>query len=188
MTSSKLTRLLRRGLSKITSLPLVAVCAAGLLGACGPLTLEQDYPEINQGTSDDGGSLLSLFQSDDGAEEAPSVAAATPGTAAGGLGVNALLWQASLDTLSFMPLASADPMGGVIITDWYNDPGTAGERVKVNLVISGRELRADALRVTIFREKRVKGRDVTLAASSRAARQMENIILTRARDLAIAAR
>ena len=96
--------------------------------------------------------------------------------------------QASLDTLSFMPLASADPQGGVIITDWYNDPAASDERVKVNLVISGRELRADALRVNLFRENFVGGKWVGTAASSKAARQLENIILTRARDLSVASR
>ena len=105
-----------------------------------------------------------------------------------GLGVNALLWQASLDTLSFMPLASADPLGGVIITEWYNDPAANNERVKINLVISGKALRADALRVSVFRETNRRGQWVSTATSSRAARQMENIILTRARDLATARR
>ena len=76
---------------------------------------------------------------------------------AGGLGVNALLWQSSLDTLSFMPLAAADPVGGVIITEWYNDPSATDERVKINPVISGRELRADALRVSVFRETNRRG-------------------------------
>ena len=87
-----------------------------------------------------------------------------------------------------MPLAAADPTGGTIITDWYKDPGSADERVKINVVISGVELRADALRVSLFREKWRNNRWVGLAASSRAERQMENIILTRARDFVIARR
>ena len=155
------------------------------LAACGPITVEQDYPEINQGTFEGGGSLLDAFRRNNEADAAAASDAATQEAARPmvGLGVNALLWQAGLDTLSFLPLASADPVGGVIITDWYNDPASIGERLKINLVISGMELRADAVRVTIFREKRVGNQTVTLAASDKAARQMENIILTRARDL-----
>ena len=85
-----------------------------------------------------------------------------------------------------LPLASADPIGGTIITDWYNDPGQNNERIKMTIVISGLELRADALRVSMFREKRVNGRWTSVAASARATRQMENIILTKARDYYIA--
>ncbi len=179
-----------RKMTKI-SLPLAVVLTAFTLASCGPMQVSQDYPENNSGTFDDGGSLLDLFKMGDEKAEAAtdeSDAAAPVAPRPAGLGVNAVLWQASLDTLSFMPLASADPIGGVIITDWYNDPGTPGERVKINLVISGLELRADAVRVSIFREKRVGNQNVSLAASSQAARQMENIILTRARDLATAAR
>ena len=76
-----------------------------------------------------------------------------------------------------MPLASADPVGGVIITDWYHDPAATNERVKVNLIISGLELRADALRVNLFRETLRGGKWVATASSSRAARQLENIVL-----------
>lgn len=171
-------------------LPALGVCAVFAVAACGPLRVAQDYPESNSGTFDDGGSLLDFFRSDDTQKQAASDNAPAAPTIVrpAGLGVNAILWQASLDTLSFLPLASADPVGGVVITDWYNDPNAPGERIKINLVISGRELRADALRVSIFREKRVGNQYISLAASSKAARQMENIILTRARDLATAAR
>ena len=68
----------------------------------------------------------------------------------GGIGVNDLLWRASLDTVSFMPLISADPFGGVIITDWYSPPQTPEERFKVNIYILGRALRADGVRATVF--------------------------------------
>ncbi len=179
-----------------TSLPLAVFLTAMALASCAPLQATQDYPENNSGTFDDGGSLLDLFKGGDEkstpakaeSDSTESEGAVTIAPMRGGLGVNAVLWEASLDTLSFMPLASADPIGGVIITDWYNDPGAPGERVKINLVISGLELRADALRVSIFREKRVGNQYLSLAASSKAARQMENIILTRARDLATATR
>ena len=139
--------------------------------------------------SEESGSIFDFFRREAGGDEADKAKRrCAPVAAPRGLGVNALLWQASLDTLSFMPLASADPIGGVIITEWYNDPAANNERVKINLVISGRELRADALRVSVFRETNRRGQWVSTAASSRAARQMENIILTRARDLATARR
>ena len=74
-------------------------------------------------------------------------------TAAQGLGVNSFLWRATLDTLGFMPLASADPFGGVIITDWYEDPKTKGERFKVNALILDKTLRADGVKITVFKQR-----------------------------------
>src|SRR5690606_7796494 len=71
----------------------------------------------------------------------------------GGIGVNSFLWRASLDTISFMPLVSADPFGGVIITDWYSPPQTPQERFKVNVYILGRTLRADGIRAAVFRQR-----------------------------------
>src|SRR5437763_12919078 len=69
-----------------------------------------------------------------------------------GIGVNAFLWRGALDTLSFLPLSSADPFGGVIITDWYTPPASSGERFKATAYVLGRELRSDGVRVTIFRQ------------------------------------
>src|SRR3546814_10825095 len=69
-----------------------------------------------------------------------------------GIGVNSYLWRASLDTVSFMPLASADPFGGVIITDWYSPPQATNERFQINVYILGRDLRADGVRAAIFRQ------------------------------------
>src|SRR5690349_16119738 len=72
-----------------------------------------------------------------------------------GIGVNSFLWRASLDTLAFMPIASADPFGGVILTDWYSPPETPNERFKVNVYILDRDLRADGVRASVFRQERV---------------------------------
>lgn len=102
------------------------------------------------------------------------------------IGVNAFLWQASLDTLSFLPLVSADPFGGVLITDWYEDPKTPGERFKVNTLILGRSLRADAVKVSVFKQLREEGgawRDAQMNTS--VARDLEDTILTRARQLRV---
>jgi len=167
---------------------LLAAALVASLAACGPLTFEDDYPTTSTTADEESGSIFDLFRSNDTNIATAAGADGASVIIRGGLGVNSLLWQASLDTLSFMPLASADPQGGVIITDWYNDPAASDERVKVNLVISGRELRADALRVNLFRENFVGGKWVGTAASSKAARQLENIILTRARDLSVASR
>lgn len=72
--------------------------------------------------------------------------------APGSIGVNGFLWRASLDTLAFMPLASADPYGGVIVTDWYVNPEKSDERFKATVYILDTRLRADGLNVTIFKQ------------------------------------
>ena len=101
-----------------------------------------------------------------------------------GLGVNAYLWRGTLDTLSFMPLASADPFGGVIITDWYSPPaGTGGERFKATAYILGRQLRADGIKVSIFRQVLQNGQWVDTAVSPGTVTEIENKVLARAREL-----
>ncbi len=100
-----------------------------------------------------------------------------------GIGVNAYLWRASLDTLSFMPLSSADPFGGVIITDWYTDPTTPNERFKATVYILDTRLRADALNVSIFRQANTNGNWADAAVDPETEVQIENAILRRAREL-----
>ncbi|MEI7669667.1 MAG: DUF3576 domain-containing protein [Pseudomonadota bacterium] len=102
------------------------------------------------------------------------------------IGVNSFLWRATLDTLSFMPLASADPFGGVIITDWYEDPKAKGERFKVNALIIDKALRSDGVRVTLFKQKlspKTGWHDIEVNKS--VARDLEDTILTRARELRV---
>ncbi len=100
------------------------------------------------------------------------------------LGVNGYLWRASLDTLAFMPLASADPYGGVILTDWYVNPEKPDERFKCTVYILDTRLRADGLNVTVFKQHRdAAGGWVDAAASDQTASDIENAILTRARQL-----
>ncbi|MDY0872142.1 DUF3576 domain-containing protein [Dongia rigui] len=101
----------------------------------------------------------------------------------GGVGVNSLLWRASLDTISFMPLVSADPFGGVIITDWYTPPATPDERFKVNVYILGRALRADGIRASVFRQQNQGGTWIDAPVALNTATDLENAILTRARQL-----
>jgi len=102
---------------------------------------------------------------------------------AGAIGVNSFLWRASLDTLAFMPLASADPYGGVIVTDWYTNPEKPDERFKATVYILDTRLRADGLNVTIFKQVSNGGTWVDTAATEQTATDIENAILTRARQL-----
>lgn len=104
----------------------------------------------------------------------------------GGIGINGYLWRASLDAISFLPLSSADPFGGVIITDWYSPPDTPNERIKVTVYILDKRLRADGLRISIFRQTRQNGAWVEASVAPQTARQLENAILTRAREMRIA--
>ena len=104
-----------------------------------------------------------------------------------GIGVNGFLWRASLDTLSFLPLSSADPFGGVIITDWYAPPESPAERFKVTVYILGRELRADGVRVAVFRQKREADNNwLDASTGDTTSTSLENAILTRARELRVA--
>ena len=101
----------------------------------------------------------------------------------GGIGVNAYLWRASLDTLSFMPLASADPWGGVITTDWYANPEKPDERFKVTVYILDTRLRADGVSAAVFREQLTNGVWSTAPVSPDTGIAMENAILQKAREL-----
>ncbi len=99
------------------------------------------------------------------------------------IGVNSYLWRAALDTVSFAPLLQADPNGGVIITDWYANPSSPGERVKLTVAILDQDLRADALRVSASRQVNQNGAWVDAPVSAATVQKLEDIILTRARDL-----
>jgi len=102
----------------------------------------------------------------------------------GNLGVNSFLWRASLDTISFMPVNSADPFGGVIITDWHSASESPNERFKLNVYILGRALRADGVRVALFRQVRdAAGGWRDAAVPEAASTQIEDSILTRARQI-----
>jgi len=99
------------------------------------------------------------------------------------IGVNSYLWRASLETLSFMPLLQTDSNGGVIVTDWYTNPANPGERVKVTVTILDQDLRADALRVAASRQTAQGGGWVDAPVQAQTVQKLEDIILTKARDL-----
>jgi hypothetical protein len=103
------------------------------------------------------------------------------------IGVNAYLWRAALDTLSFAPLAQTDSNGGVIVTEWYANPQNPSERAKVTVAILDQDLRADALRVTAARQTLQGGQWMDAPVTAATVQRLEEIILTRARDLRRAA-
>lgn len=147
---------------------LAAILAAAALTACAstPEGEAVGAPAAKQ----DGGGFLGLGGGDKDSN-APQI------------GVNSFLWRASLDTLSFMPLTQVDPTGGVIITDWANDPKVPNERFKATVYILDTRLRADGLKVNIFRQVQANGVWQDAQTNPDTAIQIENAILTRARQL-----
>ncbi|MFN5086191.1 MAG: DUF3576 domain-containing protein [Novosphingobium sp.] len=99
------------------------------------------------------------------------------------IGVNSYLWRASLEALSFMPMLQTDSNGGVIVTDWYANPSNTGERMKVTVTILDQDLRADALRVAASRQVSQNGVWVDAPVQAATVQKLEDIILTKARDL-----
>ena len=103
-----------------------------------------------------------------------------------GIGVNTFLWRATLDTLSFMPLVSADPFGGVIITDWHSDSESSKEKFKVVAYIIGTELRVDGIKISIFKKIKNKGGIwVDKKSNKMLQNKVEDAILTKARKYKI---
>jgi hypothetical protein len=123
---------------------------------------------------------LSLGGCGGGSKARPEELAASRVTS---IGVNSYLWKAALDTLSFAPLAQVDSNGGVIVTDWYANPASPNDRVKVTVTIMDRDLRADALRVAAARQVLQGGQWVSAPVTAATVQRLEEIILTRARDL-----
>jgi hypothetical protein len=131
--------------------------------------------------------LAGCGSSNDGSREMDTgTSAIASGSSRMTLGVNSYLWHASLDTLSFLPLTSADPFGGVIISEWYVSPTSPTERLKVTVYIMDRTLRADALKVVVFRQVANGGAWADAQPSPDTAHKLEDSILTRARELRLA--
>ena len=125
--------------------------------------------------------LLPLAACGGGAKDRPKadIAASKVTT----IGVNAYLWRATLDTLSFMPMVQTDSNGGVIVTDWYANPNTPNERMKLTVSILDQDLRADALRVAASRQVNQGGQWVDAPVAAATVQKLEEVILTKARDL-----
>ncbi|HJQ17975.1 MAG TPA: DUF3576 domain-containing protein [Allosphingosinicella sp.] len=143
----------------------VALAASVPLSACG--WVQEDLAKGLGG----GGGGAKIKQADLAASKVTTI------------GVNAYLWQAALDTLSFAPLTTVDSNGGVIVTDWYANPSSPDDRVKLTVSILDRDLRADALRVAASRQTLANGQWVEAPVSAATVQRLEEIILTRARDL-----
>ena len=103
-----------------------------------------------------------------------------------GMPINPYLWKGSLETISFMPLSSADPFGGIIITDWYSDGQTINERCKINIFIKGLELKTSNLKVNTFCQSFENNRWIDLPTSASQSAQLENAILNKAKRIKLA--
>ena len=167
---------------RILSFAMVFAASTVLLSACE--TFEEVDSRKQQDIDEDvfadhskrktifGEGGMNLFGSSDTGQEG-----------GGNLGVNSFLWRASLDTISFMPVNSADPFGGVIITDWHAPADSPNERFKLNLYILGRTLRADGIRVAVFRQVLRGGTWADAAVPEETKTKIEDAILTRARQI-----
>jgi hypothetical protein len=167
---------------KTTSLLIPAVFGLLALSACGGVQTDPTYDDKMREELYKHGSLISDEGGWDvlGGKEKKS----SENT---GIGVNGFLWRAALDTISFMPIASADPFGGIILTDWYSAPESPNERTKLNIHIRDRELTANGVKVSVFRETKTgKGAWANATVSAATANSVENAILTRARQIRMA--
>jgi hypothetical protein len=175
----------------------LCVIAAGLLAGCGLGSSSSQNPPppatSNPGNEDQAraqGTHIfyhngeKLFTDNDKPVDPVTSSSAGAFGGGGGVGVNSFLWRASLDTISFMPVASADPFGGVIITDWFTPSESPNERFKLNIFVLGKELRADGVRATVFRQKRdAAGQWADAPVDNKTGTEVENAILTRARQM-----
>ena len=161
---------------------LAALAIQTTVAGCGPANLRavQDDEYIDYRTK--GAGRGKLF-GEQGLSLGIGKGSSPTAEAGGALGVNAYLWRAALDTLSFMPLANADPFGGTIITDWYQPASAGGERFKATAYILGRQLRADGIKVSVFRQQAQNGQWVDAPIASSTASEIENKVLARAREL-----
>ncbi|MGQ0526585.1 MAG: DUF3576 domain-containing protein [Alphaproteobacteria bacterium] len=168
--------------------PALILCLLLAMGltACSGVKREAKYP-TGYDRNQTGGDIYAKPESIFGKGGLFGVRRAQDDTGQSGIGVNSFLWRASLDTVSFMPLSSADPFGGVILTDWYMPDDGGKERFKVNVFILSKQLRSDGISVRVFKQQLSKGgawKDTEVPND--AARQLEDTILTRARQLRIA--
>ena len=176
-------REVRRSLSAACLLAGLAGLAGMLLAGCG-VQPEGIYPNRRQGDLDALSEQETRSSASSGIGFGTGSGQETDQEGGGGIGVNGFLWRASLDTVAFMPVNSADPFGGVIITDWYAMPDTPQERFKMNVYILDRTLRADGVRVAVFRQVQDgNGGWADASVPDGANGKIEDAILTRARQL-----
>lgn len=168
----------------IAAIGLVVVAGAGLSACSSWKNIQTEAPEVNPTDMPKGPGLLSgesgnLLDAFKGSGNGQATEANT------NIGVNIYLWRAALESIAFMPITQADSNGGVIVTDWYSQPNQQDERVRANILILGKSLRAEALKVTLFRQQRVgnEWKDVVVSLATTTA--LEDTILTKARALKV---
>ena len=148
-----------------------------LLSSCSGLKttpVEQPEEPVSIFTGKPGGIKLSDFGSKD----------ASSGDS---LPVNALLWRAALDIASFVPLDDVDTFGGSIVTEWHQPKAKPNQRLKLTMFVVGRELRSDAITVRAYIQNRLGTEWVDAGRDEALGRKLENLVLTRARELRAAA-
>lgn len=166
---------------RLRPVALMLVLLPLLLTACTNVTRSTDRPDPNDpgsiftGRSERGIAIADLFD--------PGVS----GGGGGGLPVNAILWRAALDTVSVIPIDDIDTFGGTILTEWYPHPDQTNQRIKVAAFVIDRELRSDAIRVNVYLQSQQGGDWVDAGQDPELARRLEDLILTRAREIRAAA-
>lgn len=165
-------------IKRTTALALAALGAALCLSGCSSMGKKADSTAYT--TPDPANDKISISHLFGGGNKQAKQAAYDQQA---GIGVNAYLWRASLDTISFMPLNSADPWGGVIISDWYANPQKPDERFKTTIYILDARLRADALNVSVYKQVQQGGQWIDAEVSQQTQLDIENAILSRAREL-----
>ena len=151
---------------------LLGLCITLLVSACSGLRtnpVESPGEPVSVITGKPGG--IKLFSNKD----------KTIGGA--GLPVNALLWRAALDVASFVPLDDVDTFGGSIVTEWHQSADNPYQRLKLTIFIVGLELRSDTVRVQTYTQKKLGNDWVDSGRDEALARRLEDLILTRAREL-----
>ncbi len=161
----------------------LTICLLLILSACSDLKIENDDSDLVRREEKRDRHIGKIFGDDNlNFGDSPRARPEEPGSS---IGVNTYLWRASLDAISFMPLKSVDPFGGVILTDWYAPANTPNERIKIDIRILDRQLRVDGVKVSVFRQKFEAGRWKDMAVELATARKLEDTILTRAREMKV---
>lgn len=171
-----------RATPALLSLALVLSLGLSVSGCSTFKNLKTEAPEANPTDmpkgpgllSGESGNLLDAFKSNK-----------TSAETGGNIGVNIYLWRAALESIAFMPIVQADSNGGIIITDWYAQPEQPNERVKANVLILGKSLRADALKVTLFKQTRSGSEWKDASVSPATITALEDTILTKARAIKV---
>ena len=189
-------RIINASKGRLGEVVCLALISATLVSGCG-LDVKEDYLVLDPMQRDayiyeselknKGAGYGSTIFGDGGLDLLNLGRGGKKGLGGPGVAVNSYLWRATLDTIAFMPLSSADPFGGVIITDWYSPPESPKERYKLSVYIMARQLRADGVKVAVFRQKtNAPGTWQSETVSKDTAINLENKILVRARQLRVA--